>query len=105
MNCEEAGLITGTNPANAAEGAEALLGAGATRVLVTDGGHGAAEGTAQGVTFAPAPQVSVSRITGAGDTFMAAHIAAEAGGATPEQALTRALTAAARYVSGEDANA
>ncbi len=105
VNCEEAGLITGTTPANAAEGAEALLGAGARRVLVTDGGNGAAEGSARGVRFTPAPQVTVTRITGAGDTFMAAHIAAEAAGAPADEALARALAAAARYVSGKDANA
>ncbi len=43
----------------------------------------------------------MTRVTGAGDTFMAAHIAAEAEGAPRQEALDRALTAAARYVSGE----
>ena len=49
----------------------------------------------------PPPQVQVARITGAGDTFMAAHIAAELRGLTPEAALTDALAATALYVSGE----
>ena len=102
VNCEEAGLITGTHPRNAAEGAEALLAAGARRVLVTDGGKGAAEGHAGNVRFAPAPRVTVTRITGAGDTFMAAHIAAERAGATAAQALERALDAASTFVSGQD---
>jgi sugar/nucleoside kinase (ribokinase family) len=40
-------------------------------------------------------------VTGAGDTLMAAHIAAEADGAEPTAALERALDAAAAYVSGD----
>ncbi|MCP5037746.1 MAG: carbohydrate kinase family protein, partial [Rhodobacteraceae bacterium] len=102
VNREEAGLLTGTQPGNAIEAAEALLAAGAVRVLVTDGGNGAAEGAKGGVTHAPAPKVTVTRITGAGDTFMAAHIAAEARGAEPHEALPAALKAAARYVSEEN---
>ncbi|HCI06511.1 MAG TPA: kinase, partial [Sulfitobacter sp.] len=47
------------------------------------------------------PQVLVTRITGAGDTFMAAHIAAEARGADRKTALNDALKSAATYVSGE----
>jgi pseudouridine kinase len=43
----------------------------------------------------------VTRITGAGDTFMAAHISAEAGGADRVPALNDALKSAATYVSGE----
>ncbi|MGR3491672.1 MAG: PfkB family carbohydrate kinase, partial [Shimia sp.] len=43
----------------------------------------------------------VTRVTGAGDTFMAGHIAAELSGAASEAALQRALDAAATYVSGE----
>ncbi|MGR3584369.1 MAG: PfkB family carbohydrate kinase, partial [Pseudooceanicola nanhaiensis] len=45
--------------------------------------------------------VLVTRVTGAGDTFMAAHMAAEARGAAPEAAMETALTAAADYVSGD----
>ncbi len=99
VNREEAGLLTGSTPANAAEGAEALLGAGVRRALVTDGRNGVAEGTAGNITHAPAPQVIVRRITGAGDTFMAAHIAAEAHGASAAEALPTALKAAADFVS------
>ena len=45
-------------------------------------------------------QVMVTRVTGAGDTFMAAHIAAEIGGAARDAALAQALDAVATYVSG-----
>jgi sugar/nucleoside kinase (ribokinase family) len=47
------------------------------------------------------PQVLVTRVTGAGDTFMAAHIVAERRGADREAALQAALRSAAAYVSGE----
>jgi sugar/nucleoside kinase (ribokinase family) len=43
----------------------------------------------------------VARVTGAGDTFMAAHIVAERRGVTRAAALATALAAAATYVSGE----
>ena len=45
--------------------------------------------------------IKYHRITGAGDTFMAAHIASEAQGMDKVVALSRALDAAATYVSGE----
>ena len=45
----------------------------------------------------------VTRVTGAGDTFMAAHIAAEARGERGLVAFEIALAAAADYVSGETA--
>ena len=53
------------------------------------------------ITPTAPPPVLATRVTGAGDTFMAAHIAAEAGGADRDTALARALRAAATYVSGE----
>jgi sugar/nucleoside kinase (ribokinase family) len=43
----------------------------------------------------------VARVTGAGDTFMAAHIVTERDGADRPTALARALAAAATYVSGD----
>jgi sugar/nucleoside kinase (ribokinase family) len=71
-------------------------------VIVTDGGRPAAEGTAgKGVIAGTPPQVLVTRVTGAGDTFMAAHLVAERSGAGRQDALDAALRAAATYVSGE----
>lgn len=101
VNLEEAGLLCQTDFPDAAHAAMGLMAQGAARVLVTDGGNPAAEGSATGVVLASPPQVLVTRVTGAGDTFMAAHIAAERAGQTGVAALTRALNAAARYVSGE----
>lgn len=101
VNLEEAGLLCHTRFETAPEAAAALVAKGAARALVTDGGNPTSVGTADGViTQTPAP-VLVTRITGAGDTFMAAHIAAELGGADAEESLSKALAAAATYVSGE----
>ncbi|WP_300513158.1 PfkB family carbohydrate kinase [Aliiroseovarius sp.] len=102
VNREEAGYLTGTTPVSAEQAAAALLEAGATRVLVTDGSDHGAEGREGDVIIAPCPEVEVKRITGAGDTFMAAHIAAEIRGKSAPEALEFALETAARYVSGED---
>ncbi|MDR7126485.1 PfkB family carbohydrate kinase [Pseudotabrizicola sp. 4114] len=102
VNLEEAGLIAKGRYESAAEAAEGLLARGAARVLVTDGGRDAAMGTAgQGVITGQPPKVLVTRVTGAGDTFMAAHIVAEARGEPRAQALEAALRAAADYVSGD----
>lgn len=102
VNLEEANLLSKSTAPTAAHAAEALLARGAGRVLVTDGGRNAAEGTAgQGVIEGTPPHVLVTRVTGAGDTFMAAHVAAERGGADRRAALSVALQAAAIYVSGE----
>ena len=101
VNREEAGLIAKTSPEGAEAGARDLLARGAARVLVTDGGAPAALGTAEGVATRAPRAVMVRRVTGAGDTFMAAHVAAEMRGEAPEAALETALRAAAEYVSGE----
>lgn len=101
VNLEEAGLLCQTTFENANDAVHALCTRGAHRVLVTDGGKTAAEGTAGDVIEATPPAVMVTRVTGAGDTFMAAHIASEVQGMDRTAALTRALNAAATYVSGE----
>lgn len=102
VNLEEACIIAKSPCADAAEGAQALLERGAARVLVTDGGRAAAEGRkGQGVITGCPPKVLVTRVTGAGDTFMAAHIVAEQRGSDRATALSRALQAAADYVSGD----
>jgi len=101
VNLEEAGLLCQREFSDSEAAAKGLLDRGALRVLVTDGGNSATVGSASGVLTQTPPSVLVTRVTGAGDTFMAAHIAAEANGADNQTALTRALKAAATYVSGE----
>ena len=101
MNLEEAGLLCQTTFTSSSDAAAALLAKGAARVLVTDGGSDASEGTDDKIISQTPPQVLVTRITGAGDTFMAAHIAAESRGADRKTSLNDALKSAATYVSGE----
>lgn len=101
VNLEEAGLLCQTAFANSSEAARALLARGAVRAVVTDGSNPATVGGAAGIVTQEPPQVHVTRVTGAGDTFMAAHIAAELNGHDAPKALAQALEAAALYVSGE----
>ncbi len=102
VNLEEANLLSKAPATTAAAAAEVLLARGAAKVLVTDGGRSAAEGRAgEGVIEGTPPQVLVTRVTGAGDTFRAAHLVAERAGAGRRAALDAALQAAATYVSGD----
>lgn len=101
VNLEEAGLICHQKFETSEHAAKGLLSKGAKRVLVTNGGHSTCDALeAEIITLTP-PEVLVSRVTGAGDTFMAAHIAAEMRGLDRKQALQAALDAAATYVSGD----
>jgi sugar/nucleoside kinase (ribokinase family) len=100
VNLEEAGLLCQQEFETSRDAAEALLARGAKRALVTDGGKDCSDGVAGHILSQTPPEVLVTRVTGAGDTFMAAHIAAEKTGASREEALSRALQSAAIYVSG-----
>jgi len=101
VNLEEAGLLCQTRFPDSAAAARALHARGAARAVVTDGGRMAADAGAHGLVTRTPRAVLVTRVTGAGDTFMAAHMAAESRGAAPEAAMDTALTAAADYVSGD----
>ena len=102
VNLEEANILAKVPSSTAPQAAAALLSRGASRVLVTNGGAVSAEGRrGAGVIEGAPPPVLVTRVTGAGDTFMAAHIVAEAQGVPRQAALDAALRAAAAYVSGE----
>lgn len=102
VNLEEAVILSRVQATTAADAAQALLDRGASRVLVTDGGRACAEGRSDGgvITDLP-PPVLVTRVTGAGDNFMAGHIVAELRGADRDAALKAALRAAADHVSGD----
>ena len=100
VNLEEAGTLCHEAFSDAETAAAALGKRGAARALVTDGGSLAADATQDGVVCGEPPKVLVTRVTGAGDTFMAAHIAGERRGLDRDAALSRALKAAATYVSG-----
>ncbi|NDR54882.1 PfkB family carbohydrate kinase [Aliiruegeria sabulilitoris] len=102
VNRIEAGLICDKKFPTALAAAEGLRGLGARRVLVTDGGEAMAEASPEGVRTAIPPKVTVNRVTGAGDTFMAAHIAAELRGQSGNFALEAALGITAAYISETD---
>ena len=59
---------------------------GAQRAIVTHGGLSVCDGKAPNkpVLYEP-PKIEVKRVTGAGDTFMAVHIAAEMENRSPEK--------------------
>lgn len=101
VNLEEAGLLCQRRFRDSAEAAAGLVERGARRVLVTDGSRSASDADLSGVLTDVPPRVTVARVTGAGDTFMAAHIVAEREGTGREGALLRAVQAAALFVSGD----
>jgi pseudouridine kinase len=101
VNLEEASLLCRADFSTSQQAAAGLIRLGAHRALVTDGGRAASEATGDSIITAAPPEVLVSRVTGAGDTFMAAHVVSERQGLDRPAALARALRAAATYVSGE----
>jgi sugar/nucleoside kinase (ribokinase family) len=101
VNLEEAALLCQKEFQTSVEAAEALIARGAARAIVTDGGNPTTAATPTHVATLTPPPVPVTRVTGAGDTFMAAHIAAELRGLQTDSALDAALQAAALYVAGE----
>ena len=83
------------------DAADALFDAGAALAVVTDGPREAASADDGGRYSITPPVVTARTTTGAGDVFLANHITAIAEGMAHEQALDRAVTAAARHISGE----
>ncbi|WP_425102082.1 PfkB family carbohydrate kinase [Tropicibacter sp. S64] len=101
VNLEEAGLLCGTAFSSAPEAAAHLAERGAFRAIVTNGRESCADANGQSVIAERPPEVHVTRVTGAGDTFMAAHMAGERRGLSRSDALDFALETTAAYVSGE----
>lgn len=105
LNLAEARVLCNVALSDSAAAARALTALGAARVVVTDGAHPASDalrgphGAAPDLLTQSPPQVRMARVTGAGDTFMAAHIAAERRGADRPTALSLALQSAARHVA------
>lgn len=102
LNREEAGRLCHGEFADASAAAQALLDRGIGRVIVTDGARAVADGRAGEAIIAQSPpSTRMHRVTGAGDTFTAAHLVAERNGANRADALAAALRAASNYVAGE----
>ena len=101
VNVEEAELLCQQSFSDAQVAAQTLVARGSNRVLVTHGPKVAALADSQVCVLATPPAVLPSRVTGAGDTFMAAHIAAELRGLRGVKALQSASNSAAAYVAGK----
>ena len=100
VNRQEAEMLCQTAFHDSADAAMHLLDCGTARVLVTDGTRATTDADGTGILRRIPQKVPASLITGAGDAFMATHLAAEANGATRSTALECALQAAANHVSG-----
>lgn len=100
LNRLEAEALAGRGLADAGTAAAAMLDLGVRRVLVTDGPRGVADALAGAppVLRLPPPVVA-RRVTGAGDAFLAGHVAAELAGADRATALDAALNAASAHVA------
>ena len=102
VNLIEARILLGDKTIPDALGAaQALHGRGLYRAVVTDGDQPAGIASAEGTLTGTPPTVEVLRVTGAGDVFMASHIAAEVRGQTGQDALDFALQSTATYISTE----
>lgn len=107
LNRAEAEALAGEPFDDAALAVERLAALGAGAIVVTDAGRAAASGgrdrdTVIRVPVAGSGAVGAGGATGAGDRFVAAHLAACAAGAAADAALERGLAAAARHFGGED---
>ena len=102
LNRREAEAICDTGFADAATAVSALLSRGVRRAIVTDGPYHAAEASSgeRPVVAVPPRVTTPLRVTGAGDTALAAHLAAELAGSGREAALQAAVAAAAAHVAG-----
>lgn len=99
LNLAEAGALLARDFPDSASATQALVQAGAARAIVTDGARSVSDAdNAQTITHTPTA-VAVQRVTGAGDIFMASHIAAEARGCARGDALATALRAAAHHIT------
>lgn len=103
VNRMEAEAICAQMLPNAVAAVQALLARGVRRAIVTDGDRPAAEASSgeAPITAAPPAIGGVAHVTGAGDTMLAAHLAAELAGAGRVEALSRAVAAGAAHVAGD----
>lgn len=101
VNREEAARLCGTDFPDAAAAARGLTARGAGRAVVTDGAAMVADAVGSDVVTATPPPARVRRVTGAGDAFMAAHVAACLRGLPRAAALDHALAAAHAHITTE----
>lgn len=98
LNRLEAEALCGAALPDSRAAAAALLARGAAEVVVTDGPGLATHATAA-ATVSLAPPRASGGATGAGDAFLAAHLAALDDGLPPEAALRAALRAGSGHIA------
>jgi len=96
-NLSEAAAL-GADTDTAAKAAASMAGRTDGAVFVTNGALPAAVAIGPDVWTSTPPTSTAASVTGAGDAFTAAAIMALAAGASPEQALTTAIDAAAAHL-------
>ena len=101
LNLFEANILLDNVLKTTAQAAEKMAQTGLYRAIVTDGPNPASVALNGQVITLPPPEVTVLRVTGAGDVFMASHIAAEIQGLSDQDALQFALDTTAKYISTE----
>ncbi|MBM0123888.1 carbohydrate kinase family protein [Pimelobacter simplex] len=89
-----------TGAGTLAEGAQALVAAGAGCVAVTQGARGALVATADGVSEVPAYEVEVVDTTGCGDAFSAGYLRGLSLGRSPVEAAALGCATAAQVAQG-----
>jgi len=102
LNLEEASLMLNQTFLSSKAAAKALAVNCKTRIIVTDGPENVTLVADGKLISAKPPTVKVSRITGAGDVFMASHIQAEMEGHKHLDAIEFALQQTAKYISSSD---
>lgn len=106
LNRGEAEVILGRRFSDSRAAAAALIADGLGEVVVTDGAaavtvmNGREMNGGGAISLTP-PPVTTRSLTGAGDRFLAAHLAACDDGLDPESALWAAIEASARHISTE----
>jgi sugar/nucleoside kinase (ribokinase family) len=95
LTLDAAAALLGRPVRSGAEAAEALLRAGAARVVIADGPRGSVDATPERTHLAPRAEIAAARPPEAGAAFVAAHLAAELRGRTARRALTEAAAAEA----------
>jgi len=99
VNLGEAEILCGRALPDSEAAATALLALGAERAIVTNGPLAACFSDGATTVALTPPQAEAHSTTGAGDVFMAAHIAAGTGADSPETRLQAAIDAAARHIT------
>ena len=102
VNLEEANLILNQNHKTSRLAAKALTNIGFRRAIVTNGEKPVTVSENHNLISLTPPIVKVTRVTGAGDVFMASHIQAEMVGQKNENAIISALNQTAKYISSSE---